>query len=70
MRVLIERFTGLVFLVLVIRLNRNPPAHLVGHSMQSRPRVWKRLHRFGNAGVSGADISMMMGSVLFIPGLG
>ena len=26
------------------RLNRKTPAHLVGHSVHSRPRVWKRLH--------------------------
>ena len=30
-----------------IRLNRKTPAHLVGHSLQSRPRVWKRLHCVG-----------------------
>ena len=28
------------------RLNRKNPAHLVGHSMHARPRVWKRLHFF------------------------
>ena len=38
-----------------IRRNRKTQAHLVGHSMQSRPRVWKRLHCFGYPGVSGAD---------------
>ena len=27
-----------------IRLNRKPPAHLAGLAVQSRPRVWKRLH--------------------------
>ena len=27
-----------------IRLNRKPPAHLAGFAVQSRPRVWKRLH--------------------------
>ena len=26
------------------RLNRKTPAHLVGHSVHTRPRVWKRLH--------------------------
>ena len=26
------------------RLNRKTPAHLVGSSMHTRPRVWKRLH--------------------------
>ena len=30
-----------------IRLNRKPPAHLAGYSVQSRPRVWKRLHHVG-----------------------
>ena len=38
-----------------IRLNRKNPAHLVGHKMQSRPRVWKRLHYLGNPDVSGVD---------------
>ena len=54
----IMRFAGLVVLVLVgkrIRLNRKPPAHLVGRSMHSRPRVWKRLHCSGYPGVSGVD---------------
>ena len=27
-----------------IRLNRKTPAHLAGLAVQSRPRVWKRLH--------------------------
>ena len=30
-----------------IRLNRKPPAHLAGFAVQSRPRVWKRLHHVG-----------------------
>ena len=33
------------------RLNRKTPAHLVGHCMHARPRVWKRLHCFGHPGV-------------------
>ena len=31
------------------------PAHLVGHSVHSRPCVWKRLHCVGFPDVSGAD---------------
>ena len=27
-----------------IRLNRKPPAHLVGFGIQCRPRLWKRLY--------------------------
>ena len=38
-----------------IRLNRKPPAHLAGFVVQSRPRVWKRLHPVGNTGVSLPD---------------
>ena len=38
-----------------IRLNRKTPVHLVGHSMQYRPRVWKRMRCFGDPGVSGVD---------------
>ena len=34
------------------RLNRKTLAHLVGHCMHARPRVWKRLHCFGYPGVS------------------
>ena len=37
------------------RLNRKTPAHLVGHSMHARPRVWKRLHFSGFTGISGVD---------------
>ena len=52
-----------------IRLNRKNPAHLVGHSMHARPRVWKRLHFSGFIGVSrGGAISMIWVVVLFIPG--
>ena len=32
------------------RLNRKTPAHLVGHSMHARARVWKRLHSSGFTG--------------------
>ena len=28
------------------RLNRKTPAHLVGHCVHARPRVWRRLHFF------------------------
>ena len=36
-----------------IRLNRKNPAQLLGSSViQSRPRVWKRLHHVGHAVVS------------------
>ena len=38
-----------------IRLNRKNPAHLEGHSMHARPRVWKRLHFSGFTGVSSVD---------------
>ena len=38
-----------------IRLNRKTPAHLIGRSMHSRPRVWKRLHCSEYPGVSGVD---------------
>ena len=37
------------------RLNRKTPAHLVGHCVHARPRVWKRLHCFGYPGVSDVD---------------
>ena len=38
-----------------MRLNRKNPAHLVGHCVHARPRVWKRLHCSGYTGVSGVD---------------
>ena len=39
-----------------IRLNRKLPAHFVGSSViQSRSRVWKRLHHVGHSVVSFAD---------------
>ena len=37
------------------RLNRKTLAHLVGHCMHARPRVWRRLHCFGYPGVSDVD---------------
>ena len=37
------------------RLNRKTPAHLVGMSVHSRPRVWKRLRQVGFSGVSMPD---------------
>ena len=37
------------------RLNRKPPAHLVGISAHSRPRVWKRLRQVGFSGLSLPD---------------
>ena len=37
------------------RLNRKTPAHLVGHSVHPRPRVWKRLHCSGDSCFLGAD---------------
>ena len=37
------------------RLNRKTPAHLVGHSVHSRPRVWKRLHCSGDLCFLGVD---------------
>ena len=37
------------------RLNRKTPAHLVGHLLHSRPRVWKRLHFSGSLCTSGVD---------------
>ena len=37
------------------RLNTKTHAHLVGHCMHARPRVWKRLHCFGYPGVSDVD---------------
>ena len=41
------------------RLNRKTPAHLVGHQVHIRPRVWTRLHFSGH----------QMVTVLFFPGL-
>ena len=38
-----------------IRLNRKTPAHLAGLVVQSRPRVWKRLHHAGTTCVSLPD---------------
>ena len=39
-----------------IRLNRKPPAHLVGRlGIHSRPRMWKRLRHAGYSVVSSAD---------------
>ena len=37
------------------RLNRKNPAHLVGHCVHARPRVWKRLNFPGIIGFSGVD---------------
>ena len=37
------------------RLNRKTPAHLVGHSVHSRPRVLKRLHCSGDSCFLGVD---------------
>ena len=37
------RFSGSGMVKKRIRLNRKPPAHLVGYGIQCRPRVWKRL---------------------------
>ena len=37
------------------RLNRKTPAHLVKCMVQSRPRVWKRLHQVGFSGSSLPD---------------
>ena len=37
------------------RLNRKTPAHLVKVLVQSRPRVWKRLHHVGISGSSLPD---------------
>ena len=34
-----------------VRLNRKTPAHLAGFGVQSRTRVWKRLHHVGFSGV-------------------
>ena len=36
-------------------LKENPPAHLAGFVVQSRPRVWKRLHQVGIICVSLLD---------------
>ena len=38
-----------------IRLHRKPPAHLVGLTVRSRPRVWKRLDHVGDICVSIPD---------------
>ena len=50
------------------RLNRKTPAHLVGISAHSRPRVWKRLRQVGFSGLSmlitqGGDVIMLMGAL-------
>ena len=37
------------------RLIRKTPAHLVGHSVHARPRVWKRLHFSGGFGSFSVD---------------
>ena len=37
------------------RLIRKTPAHLVGHSVHARPRVWKRLHFSGDLSSTGVD---------------
>ena len=37
------------------RINRKTPAHLVKVMVQSRPRVWKRLHHEGISGSSPPD---------------
>ena len=37
------------------RLNRKTPAHLVGHCMHARTRVWKWLHFSGITGFPGVD---------------
>ena len=39
------------------RLNRKTPAHLVGHYVHARPRVWRRLHFSGHLGDSDVDCS-------------
>ena len=52
------RFTGFVVLVLdgkEFDLTENHPAHLAGYLVQSRPRVWKRLHHVGTICVSLPD---------------
>ena len=40
------------------RLNRKTPAHLVGISAHSRPRVWKRLRQVGFSGLFMPDHAM------------
>ena len=57
LRWVLRESRGLVVLVLLgkIRLNRKTPGLLVGHSVHSRPRDWKRLHCVGFSDVSGAD---------------
>ena len=37
------------------RLNRKTPAHLAGHLLPTRPRVWKRLHFSWSLCTSGVD---------------
>ena len=55
------------------RLNRKTPAHLVGHHVHARPRVWKRLHFSGHLCTSDVDCKRVtisgMVTVLFFPGL-
>ena len=57
------------------RLNRKTPAHLVGHCVHARPRVWKRLHFLGSLVFSGVDCKRRRcnrhgdETVLFFPGL-
>ena len=50
------------------RLNRKPPAHLVGISAHSRPCVWKRLRQVGFQVflcliTQGGDVIMLMGAL-------
>ena len=47
-----RRFAGLLVLVRDGKETENPPAHLAGFVVQSRPRVWKRLHPVETIGVS------------------
>ena len=37
------------------RLYKKTPAHLVGHFVHARPRVWRRLHSIGYPGASNVD---------------
>ena len=58
LRVWVVGFAGLVVLVLIgeeFDLTENPLAHLAGFVVQSRPRVWKRLHHVGHSSVSLPD---------------
>ena len=41
------------------RIHRKTPAHLVGHCMHVRPRVWKTLHCVGYPGDSNVDCKRM-----------